>query len=588
MKIKSQLDALRLKGIEKDFYKYILKNSNDEKIIPKVTPFLGINTDAVYIKDNKIIFIKFMDTSEELFSILEEELIEVMNEEYIFLNNNMNMYYSDISFNYVFIMPNVEVENSYNFSDFVCNNIIDKNKLRKIFEDKSYFDFYLSDENNEVKFSIFITKICPEYFVLNENLHINKSFKKISFYDNNYKYSAVMLEDSQIFEVCSINYNNTIYEGSYSTGKTTLAFSKIIKLSRIYPHHKFLFLTNKKQKCIELIERLNIMYPDCKNIQIHTINSFVINLAKKLNLFIDYNLLKKDYKKSLTNLVKQIKNKLNDKKIFKGIFIDNIENFSKEEIDFVEGFLYKNKYIYNVFYSRCGNISNKFSVFDKQYQNENKIYLNKNYRSSKNIVNFINNFSKISNDYLKNITTNNEDIFYETKAIKDCKSGVNIIKVNDLEEQIESIIWEINYLITNKGLSMSDICVVYPYNKKKLKNKNTIYFQYILKKELEKSNISYLQVEDSLTNISNKNGITISNIYSLGDLEYRAIIFCELEMFYNHKLFDNSQKYQINDFFGDLNKIYLCINKACDYLSIITTFDEENSDIIKIINSSNK
>lgn len=590
MEIKSQLDALRLKRIEKDFYKYILKNinSSDEKIIPKVTPFLGINTDALYINKNRIIFIKFMDTSEELFSILDEELIEVMYEEYLLLNNNMSRDFKDISFNYIFVMPNVEVKNNYEFKDFVCNNIIDKSKIEKIFKDKSYLDFYLKEENNEVKLNIFITKICPEYFVLNEKLYINKNFKKISFYDDNYKYSVVMLENSQIFKVCSINYNATIYEGSYSTGKTTIAFSKILKLSRIYPHHKFLFLTDKKQKCAELMERLNIMYPDCKNIQIHTLNNFVIKLAKNLDLFIDYNLLKKDYKKAFSNLLKQIKNNLNDKRLFKGIFIDNIENFSEEEIDFIKGFLYKNKYILNLFYSKCGNISNNFNVFDKRYQNESKVYLDKNYRSSKNILNFINNFSKISNNYLKEIRNNSQDIFYETKHIKEHNDGVNIIKVNDLEEQLESIIWEINYFINNKGLNLSDICVIYPYNKKKLKNKNTIYFQYILKKELEKSNILYVQVGDSLTNLSKKNGVTISNIYSLGDLEFKAIILCELEMFYNHKLLDKGQDYKINDFFGDLNRVYLCINRACDYLSIITTFDEKNSDIIKIINSSNK
>ena len=36
----------------------------------------------LYIKDNKLLFIKFMDTTEDLFFILEEELLEVMNEEY--------------------------------------------------------------------------------------------------------------------------------------------------------------------------------------------------------------------------------------------------------------------------------------------------------------------------------------------------------------------------------------------------------------------------------------------------------------------------------------------------------------------------
>ena len=75
--IRSQLDALKIKEIEKSFFE-ILELDKNSKIIPKVTPFKGINTDLLYIKDNKPLFIKFVETTEDIFSILEEELIEVM------------------------------------------------------------------------------------------------------------------------------------------------------------------------------------------------------------------------------------------------------------------------------------------------------------------------------------------------------------------------------------------------------------------------------------------------------------------------------------------------------------------------------
>ena len=54
-------------------------------------------------------------------------------------------------------------------------------------------------------------------------------------------------------------------------------------------------------------------------------------------------------------------------------------------------------------------------------------------------------------------------------------------------------------------------------------------------------------------------------------------------MLYNHTINDITQDYQINDFIGDLNKVYLAINRACDYLSIITAFNEDTSDIIKLL-----
>ena len=104
-----------------------------------------------------------------------------------------------------------------------------------------------------------------------------------------------------------------------------------------------------------------------------------------------------------------------------------------------------------------------------------------------------------------------------------------------------------------------------------------------LRKALEKANIPYIYAEENLTNISKKIGITISNIYTIKNLEYKACVICQLEMLYNHTINDTTQDYQINDFIGDLNKVYLATNRACDYLSIVTAFNEETSDIIKLL-----
>ncbi|MFI3211689.1 MAG: DNA helicase, partial [Peptostreptococcaceae bacterium] len=234
MNIESQLDALKLKDIESLFYEKVFEN---EKVIPKVTPFSGINTDLLYLKDNKLLFIKFMDTSEDLFSILEEEILEVMYEEYLLLKKKMKN--TNIEYNYIFVMPNIEIEENYDFDDFIKNNIIDKNRVLDILDNKEILNSYFEKDNNEINLNLFLLSICPEYFVLNSTLHINKDFKKISFYNDEYEYSAVMLDKEQLEVVNSINYEETVFEGGYATGKTSLMFSKCVKLSKIYPHHKF-------------------------------------------------------------------------------------------------------------------------------------------------------------------------------------------------------------------------------------------------------------------------------------------------------------------------------------------------------------
>lgn len=581
--INSQLDALRIKEFEEKFYEKI---SDNVKIVPKVTPFKGINTDLLYIKDNKILFVKFMDTSEELFSILDEELIEVMNEEYNMLRLKMAQQHSNINYNFVYIMPYVEIYDEYESQEFVNNNIIDKNKLKQIIEKEKDLDIYLKEENNEIELNMYLLDICPEYYVLNNQKHINRDFKKITFVNDDYEYSATMLDKNELKYSLSINYGNNLFEGGSGTGKTTIMLSRAIKLARVYPQHRFIVFVSSKKLCNQLKEELEILYKDNNNLEIHTLSSFLFKLAKKFDLIADYRMFKQDYEKYLNNLIKQARNVIKNKNMFKGIFIDEAESFKVEEIEFISEFLYKTKNILDIYYCNALNITNDLNIFKSRddIKVNQKIDLDINYRQDKNLIEFINRFCQNSNDYIKALRPMiKNDIYVPTKSIYNQGQDPEIIKVIDLEEQIESILWEIDFLRNKKGLDYSDIAIVYPYNKKKLKNGKTIYFQYILRKALEEAKIPYMVAEDEITNITKKVGITISNIYGIKNLEYKAVIFCELEMLYNQTIGDTKQDYQINDFVGDLNKIYLAINTSTSYLKIITTFNEDSSEIIKIL-----
>ena len=491
--INSQLDALKLKEIEKSFYNNIKEDIN---IVPKITPFKGINTDLLYIKDNKMLFIKFMDTTEELFSILEEELLEVMNEEYESMKLKMTQFNKNISYNYVFIMPYVDIEEGYGFGDFINNNIIDKNKLEEINKNKQAIDKYLRDSNSEIELNLLLLEICPEYYLLNSHNHINDKFKKISFYDKDYKYTATMLEQEQIENTVSINYGNTIFTGGSGSGKTSIMLARAIKLARIYPHHKFLIFTHSKQLRNELIEQISILYKDNNNLEVHTFSSFIFKLAKKYNLVVNYNMIKSDYEKAFDNLIKQAKNIIKVKSMFKGIFIDEVENFSKDELLFIREFLYKSKYIFNVFYCEGLNIYNNLNIFKSNLSDiefDYEINLNKNYRQSKSLVNFTNKFIDSSNEYINKLRPNlNKYIFTKTVPILKDYKDVDIVKVSDLDDQLSAVLWEIEYLITKKGLNYSDIAIVYPYNKKKLKSGKTIYFQYLIRQSLEERDIPYI------------------------------------------------------------------------------------------------
>lgn len=587
--INSQLDALKAKDIEKNFYE-ILKGEG--KILPKVIPFKGINTDMLYIKNNKILFMKFMNTTDDLFSILGEEIVEVMNEEYELLKIRMQQYYQDINYEYIYILPYVDIDYDEWENEFVSSKMLDRGLYERLVNRDDTIDLYMNEENNEIKLNIFLFDICSEYYIPGSSIHLNKDFKKISFFNNEYEYTASMMENEQIVVSDSIKYGTTIFNGGSGTGKTSIMLSRVLKLSKIYPHHRFLILVDSKQSANEMREKIELLSRDSSNIDVHTFSSFVFRLAKVYNLVFDYGMLKKDYEKTFGNLIKQARNVIKNKRMFKGIFIDEAENFSEEQIKFIEEFLYKTKHIFNIFNCKGMNLTNNLNIFHNRYENihiDHIKTLKKNYRQSKELVELSNRFGRNADNYYKSLRPNlKNNVFVETKHIRaiSSKGNANIINVSDLDDQISSVIWEIEYLINKKGLSYKDIAVVYPFNKKRLKSGKTIYFQYMLKKALEEAGIDFIMSDENLTSMSPKNGVTISNIYSIRGLEFKAVILCELEMLYNQKIADPEQDYQINDFAGDINKVYYAINKAREYVSFVTTFNSESSDIIRIINES--
>ena len=71
--------------------------------------------------------------------------------------------------------------------------------------------------------------------------------------ESSQKYIGIDLSDKQKEAIKLVNSNNVcIITGGPGTGKTTIMLSKVLKLSKVYPHHKFLILTHTKQESNDL------------------------------------------------------------------------------------------------------------------------------------------------------------------------------------------------------------------------------------------------------------------------------------------------------------------------------------------------
>src|SRR5699024_1834324 len=146
--------------------------------------------------------------------------------------------------------------------------------------------------------SMYIYGICSEYFAITKGVNLNPFMKKISFKHDSLEYKICMMEEKQISDIASANYGNHLIAGGSGTGKSSLLLGRAIKLSKIYPHHKFLILAFTKQQLNMYKEMLEILNVDTSNIEVFTFSSFIFKLAKANNLVVDYNLLKKNYDKS--------------------------------------------------------------------------------------------------------------------------------------------------------------------------------------------------------------------------------------------------------------------------------------------------
>ncbi|OPJ57151.1 UvrD-helicase domain-containing protein [Alkalithermobacter paradoxus] len=590
--IVSDLDSLRIKSSERDFYKHF-SNKLDGVSISKVVPVEGISLDLMYMEDNNILFIKFMDTSEDTYSILEEDLLEVMEEEYENLVQGIKKFNLNIKYNIVYIMPYVSIERYLGFEYFIKNHIIDKNTYKNMIANLDVLKGYFKGRNEESVLNLFRFYICPEYHTIKKegkSRVINKDFKRISFWHQNYEYTGLFLDSFQLSKLNSIKYGNTVFVGGAGSGKTTILLSRAIKLSKLYNKDRFLFITYNKQLMNNVKNEMSILRRDSNNIDIYNFHGFIIRLAKQFNLVIDYAKLKENFEKHFKNIFLQVKNYLKDKVIYKGIFIDEGEKFDHEQLEFISSLLYDKKKILNISIDRSKKTSSNSDWSMPPWEHidiDEYTEMNYNYRQTRSISNFLNSFSYTITDYTtKRDLVLPQGYYSKTHSLRNEGDKVQIIKVDHIEEKIEAIIWEIKYLVNQKGLSYSDIAVIYPFSNRKLKNGNVIYFQYILRKSLEENNIPYVYANDELTNLNDKIGVTISNIYLANNLEYKAVVFCEIEMLYDHKINSACSNSKIGNFISNLNIVYTGLTRATDYLTIVTTLEKEESDIMGLLINS--
>lgn len=577
----SEVEALRTKDSEKEFLKFF-KSRLSGRALMKVTPFQGFYADMYYeepTQDPQIcrsILIKFMDTAKETFSILEEELLEIMEEEQQEFNQQLGRWGSGYKLSYVYFMPFVNLGDQRD--RFSKDHIIDEKIFGQMKEGHLSLQAYMS-ENHEILANLIRYQLAKEYHVIKKEADermINKDFKKILFTIKDHAYQAIPLTEAQMKQISSVKYGSSLYIGPSGSGKTTTMLARALKLSQIYSKNRFLFVTFNRQLMTDLNKYVDMIGKKSDNLEIINFHSFILGISKRYALKIDRG-SSKSFDEQFDFIFRKISQICTDYHLYKGIFIDEAENFKERHFVFLKSLLYKNKNFLMISSDKAKDVQGHMQELIGGWENmqfDDIWEFHKNYRATGHLTEFTNHFiERVMLHCEERGLVIPQDYYIRSHSQRIKGKRVRLIQSTDIEGKLNDIVKSIQELRSKQGVNYSDICVVFPFNKRRLKSGGTIYFQYLLREALKKAQIPFIVAHEEITSLTYKSGITISNIFSVSNLEFRAVIVCELEMLYTHSLPKHYGLTEAQSFIKSMNMVYTALTRATDLLYIITLMD---------------
>lgn len=564
------IEAVKTKSSEKLFFKYLSRKLNGIGI-PKITPFKGQYIDLLYIENKKAALFKFMDTNEETFSILSDEIVEIIEEEHQSVEEFLEKRLDGITISYYFVMPYVELSRHGKTSGV----IIDKLEFEELINDEKNFDELLSPISTDVEHFLF--KMAKEYFVFQKEKMTGDFFVDLEYGKENIQ--AVLMEKEQIEAVNSLHYGTTLLEAPTGCGKTSIMFSKAIKLARTYPNDHFLYITFNKQLSNEIKNRMKYYYPDIMNIRVINFHQFVLLLGKKYNLKLNKQ-SRQSFNKEFEKVFEKVAKIYKGKRHFKGVFVDEAENFSYNEIEFLREVSYKTKNVLYISYDepkRMTPIPENLEGANR-YPWDHRLTLSQNYRASRAVAQFnldfqndINAFSALELDRVNN--------YFKTFTSASKMEGKSQIFEYETTDEMQSQILDVVHSCLQKGYAYSDIGIIYPYNEK-IKGSQNVQSKQMLKNWMEEEGVDVSFVDDESGNLKRANGITLTNIYNCTNLQWKVVILCQLDILYAEINPENLKRKDIQKM---LNIIYTASGRANEELYVMLKKDDQRPGVIDLL-----
>ncbi len=451
-------------------------------------------------------------------------------------------------------------------------------------------------------------RLAPEYtVVMNETEKVQVPEKKAVVVNKDMRitgketeYKTFFLDEYQVAQVNDMGKGHRVILANPGAGKSVLLLSKAFKYASMYKDtNTLLTCYNSNLADSYNFKRACANFGDNRNLHIMTFHKLVKKIYEECLLtHCNSNIATEEEIKKCIQLVKAGKVSLK----FKAIFIDEVQIFDSLYLELCYLLLDKNdsEHVFLMagdLNQAVRKLSRKGDAPWKRIEGVNLDftgrvrYIEKNYRNSKGIAEYIANMLTLMNKRLSMLDLINS-LEYEYNSFKIGNNPTLALKVKiginrmNIKSEVAEAIKEISL---KYKVAYSDIAVLFPYKKHSIVKYNFLYW---IEDVLKEAGIPYSLIVSSEENFherrrySQTTGIILSTIDSSLGLDFKAVIFAGLYP-YNFVFEENGTKKEISSWAAIKNMTDEQQTKVQSQMRAIYTACSRARDVLYVLSDIN-
>lgn len=459
-------------------------------------------------------------------------------------------------------------------------------------------------------------RLAPEYTVLMlEKEHITVAETTIDYNEQDYRitgkeieYKTFFLDEYQVAQVNDMGKGHRVLLANPGAGKSVILLSKAFKYASLYKSSKVLLTCyNNNLADAYTFKRACANFGDNHNLYIMTFHKLVKKLFqeclhKRCESFFAT-------PEEIQECIDKVKTGDIDVR-FKAIFIDEVQIFEPKYLELCHALLEGSD---DTTFLMAGDLNQtvrtqsrhgdapwkKIEGLNLDFKGRVK-YIEKNYRNSKQVGNYLNLMLRYMNKHMSELGLINASEFEYDVFEPGDNEGI-ALKVQAGIERFsiqESVINAIKEITEVYGVGYSDIAILFPMKKNAALK---YYFMYWVIQALEKEGIPYSLIttpDDGLhkkTQYSRTSGVVVSTIDSSLGLDFKAVIVSGLYP-YNYCFTEDNKKKTIKTWKAiaelpreeqesikvQMRKIYTACSRARDILYVLSDL-QPNSPMERLL-----